>query len=127
MWRAVRRTLVVVPLSLLLSRCSDHSIHHRDLVAAAQAIGMACDAPNPQRVTLCDNVTFVDGDRELARRLYETRCIPDPDEPADLGAWVWYDDDHWELELSGVVTREAVRVISDKLGVEAKDCRREIG
>jgi hypothetical protein len=139
---SVRRTgrvggailLVVALLGLGLSACSDDttddlddSISHRDLVQAAEAIGEQCDPPNPQRVTLCGSITFVDGDRELARRLYEARCL-ESDDPygGDLGAWVWYDEGHWEFEATSPVTREGVRVISERLG-EAKDCRRDQG
>jgi hypothetical protein len=126
--------LVVALLSVGLAACSDDSpsnpddsISHQDLVAAARAVGESCDPPNPQRVTTCGTtIIFVDGDRRLARRSYEGRCLESDDPYAVSGAWVWYDKGSWEFEAIPTITRESVRIISDTLG-KARDCRRDRG
>jgi hypothetical protein len=120
--------IILLPLSLGLSQCEDDTIQHADLVAAAEAVGEHCEAPNPQHVTLCGDIAFVDGDPKLAKRLYEARCFPTDPTGGDLGAWVWYDEGDWEFEVaSTAITPDAVRVISGKLGADARDCRRNLG
>jgi hypothetical protein len=123
-------TTVVAPTSTTPTPTSPGptAIQHTDLVASAEAVGEQCDSPNPQGVTSCGDITFVDGDPELAKRFYDSRCFPTDQTGADLGAWVWYEEGDWEFELaSTTITPEAVRVISDKLGADARDCRRNLG
>jgi hypothetical protein len=76
-------------------------------------------------VTTCGStIIFVDGDRRLARLSYEGRCLESDDPYPSSGAWVWYDKGNWEFEAIPTITRESVKVISERLG-QAKDCRRD--
>jgi hypothetical protein len=122
---AIVGVVIILPLCLGLSQCDDDTIRHKDLVAAAEAVGEQCDPPNPQRVSICGDITFVDGDSELARLSYEGRCLGN--DPTVSGSWVWYEEDDWEFEAFSTITQESVRVISERLGVDARDCLRDQG
>jgi hypothetical protein len=79
-------TTVVAPTSTTPTPTSPGptAIQHTDLVASAEAVGEQCDSPNPQGVTSCGDITFVDGDPELAKRFYDSRCFPTAQTGADL-------------------------------------------